>query len=383
MRTIKCIMLTAASAALLTACGGPAANQPLNSAGNSNANAAKPMAAAPTKETLLAMDKAANEAYTKGDSSYFETNLSDKFVMYTGGQRHTKADAIKMIGTVKCEMKSGPTLDDAEMAMIDADTYVISYRNTSDGTCNDGPGGKSEKVPSPVRGATVWVRNGEKWQAAYHGETKIMEAPAADDKGAAKDTKAAPKADTKSDDARKDAKPAVEDDKMAKSSDDKKIGNNKIAPGKAADDKTAKTDDRSAANSSTASAAKPETDANTDALTKLHNSGWEAWRNKDAAAFDKMLTANASFIGPDGSWHSGKADVIKLWTTMNCTGVTKTSFHDTFASALSPTVEMLTGIGTSDGTCDGHKNGDLYQTAIYVKEGNDWRLAFMFESPKM
>jgi hypothetical protein len=50
---------------------------------------------------------------------------------------------------------------------------------------------------------------------------------------------------------------------------------------------------------------------------------------------------------------------------------------------ISPTVEILTLTGSADGTCDGQKNGDLYQTAVYVKEGDTWKLAYMMESPAM
>jgi hypothetical protein len=393
MKTIKCIVLTAAAAALMTACGGPAANQPLNSTANSGA---KPAAEPPAKETLFAMEKEANEAYTKGNSAYFQTNLSDKFVMYPDGHRIGKAEAVAMIANVKCEMKSGPTLDDPQMATIDADTYVISYRMTADGTCTE-PGGKAEKVPSPVRAASIWVRNGSRWDAAFHGETLIMEAknaPAADDKkpAAKADDKSAPKADDKvaksaddkmatSDDGKKTAKA---DDHPTEKAPEKKIGENKTAPGgKPADNTMAKADDKSAASNSGTAPTKASPDANTEALAKTHAAGWEAFRNKDKDFFDKAVTAGVSFVGPDGSWHSGKTDVINLWTTMDCTGMTKTSFRDAVATALSPTLEILTGIGTADGTCMGQKNGDLYNTAVYLKEGNDWHLAFMFESPKM
>ena len=65
---------------------------------------------------------------------------------------------------------------------------------------------------------------------------------------------------------------------------------------------------------------------------------------------------------------------------MKCEGITKVSFTDGFASAVSPTVELLTGKGSADGTCDGQKNGGLYNTAVYVKEGDAWKMAFLFES---
>src|SRR5262249_47586666 len=129
--------------------------------------------AAPSKDALFDMDKKANEAYTKGDSKYFEGLLADKFVMYDMGKRVDRAGALKMIGDAKCDVKS-MSLDEPQMATIDADTAVITYKATFDGTCN-GPDGKPMKVPSPVRSASVYVRNGDKWMAVYHGETLIVD----------------------------------------------------------------------------------------------------------------------------------------------------------------------------------------------------------------
>lgn len=116
-------------------------------------------------------------------------------------------------------------------------------------------------------------------------------------------------------------------------------------------------------------------------MAKTHSAGWEAFRNKDAKWFEANTTKDMSFVDPAGMFHSGQAAVVKLWTAdMKCEGVTKTSFTEAFASAISPTVELLTGKGEADGSCDGQKNGPLYQTAVYVKEGDAWKLTFMFES---
>lgn len=315
----------------IAACGAPATNTPSNTGvANVNTNAAKPVAAAPTVDSLLAMDKAANEAFIKGDAKHFEGMLSDKFMSYDMGQRMSKTQMVGMVGGMKCDVKTW-SLYEPQMSMINADTYVLSYKGTWDGTCA-GPDGKSMKIPSPIRAASVWIRNGDKWQGAFHGENLII------------DPKAPPAAP---------AKPA------AKKEEPKK-------------------DDKAPANTTTSPS------ANTDALVKLHNAGWEAFKAKDAKKFDEMLTANFSMVDPLGGWMTGKANVIKQWTeTMKCEGVTKVSFTEGFATALSPTVELLTGKGTADGTCDGQKNAPLWTSAIYVKEGEAWKLAFMFESAGM
>lgn len=344
MRRIILFACVAATAAMIAACGGTADNKPANNANAANA-AAKPAAAAPTADALLALDKSANEAYFKGDSKFFDGFLSDKYVNYGGGNRSDKAGALTAIAKVKCEMKEFK-LEEPQMAMIDADTYVLSYKGTFDGTCNDGPNGAMKKADSPMRGATVFVRNGDKWQAAFHGENLII------------DPKNPPAAEKKAEPAKDEAK--------------------KEEPKK----EEPKKDEKAASNSNTAAApAKPVADANTDALVKIHTSGWEAFKAKDAKKFDEISATNLAIVDPLGNWLSGQADVIKRWTeTMKCEGVTKVGVSDGFASAISPTVELLTLKGEADGTCDGQKNGPIYQSAVYVKQGDAWKLAFMFES---
>jgi ketosteroid isomerase-like protein len=366
MKTITAVLLTASAALIFAACGAPPAN---NTPANTNANTTKPAPAAPTADALFDMDKKANEAYTKGDSAFFDGFLSDKFTMLGNkGEHYAKADTVKMIGGTKCDIKS-MDLTEPQMAKIDADTYVISYKATWDGTCTEN--GKATKIPSPVREASVYVRNGEKWLGAWHGETKIMGEktgppakanPLMDDNPKAPAKKDQPKAETK--------KPE------AKSAEAKKADPSGAAPA------TALTTAKPA---NAAPAAKPTADPNTDALMKIHTSGWEAWKARDAKKLSDLTSADLSFVEATGMWYGTKDAVIKAWTEPKC-DIKSTSLADGFAQALSPTVEVLYSKGTAAGTCTGPdgkpmKLGALWGTAVYVKEGNDWKLAFLFESP--
>ena len=171
MKRITLFIMTLAAAALFAACGAPADNKPANT--NTNANTAKPVAAAPTKEALFEMDKKANEAWIKGDKAYFESFLGDKFVSFERGQRMSRAELLAMIGSFKCDVKTW-ALEDPQMVKIDADTYVMSYKGNFDGSCT-GPDGKAEKLPSPMRAASLYTRSGEKWVGAFHSETMIID----------------------------------------------------------------------------------------------------------------------------------------------------------------------------------------------------------------
>jgi hypothetical protein len=337
MKKIALLVLLAAAATLVAACGGPTVNTGAN---NANTNTTKPVAAAPTLDALMALDRQANEAYAKGDSKFFEGMLSDKFVILTpGGQRLDKAATVQMISGVKCDIKS-MDLTEPAMSMIDADTYALSYKATWDGTCK-GPDGQSVKVPGPVRSASVWVRSGDKWKAVFHGENLIV-----DPKNQPKDAPAPPK------------KPA--------------------APPK---NQSAKHDNATAVNSNAASnAAAPASatpDAKTDALVKVELALWEAWKAHDGKKLDEMIANDVSFVNIFGTYLGTKAEALKDWTGANCE-IKSVSVSDGFASALSPTVEMLTRKGTAEGTCSGQNVGgtDIWGVSIFVKDGDAWKFAF-------
>lgn len=336
MRRIGTYVLTAMIAVAFSGCGAPAPNA--NSGSNANANTGKTAAAAPTADSLLALDKSANEAYFKGDSKFFEGFLSDKFTMVEGGHRADKATAVKEIGGVKCDVKDGWKLEEPKISMVDADTYVLTYKGTFDGTCTID--GKTTPIPSPSRAGTVWVRNGDKWQAVFHGENPII------------DPKAPPA-----------AKPEARKEEPKK--------------------EEAKPADKPASNSNSAPAAPgPAKSANTDALVALEKSGWEAWKAKDAKKLDEISAKNMTILSSDGSVMD-RAAAIKFWAEMPCENVKTVDVKDGFGTDLSPTVAMLTFIGSADGTCMGQKNGSQDSMSIYVKEDGAWKLAFAFSAASM
>ena len=68
--------------------------------------------------------------------------------MREGGQQMDKAAVIRMIAGNKCDVKDWK-LEDPQMSKIDADTYVLSYKGTFDGSCT-APDGKSiSSKPDP------------------------------------------------------------------------------------------------------------------------------------------------------------------------------------------------------------------------------------------
>lgn len=328
------LSVTAMAALSIWACvDNTNSNKPANTnanASNSNANATASKAA-PTVDNIMAQEKSANEAYVKGDGQFFQGFLSDKFMTSANGKARTKADAVKGISEVKCDVKS-INLSEGKLAKIDDDNYVFVYKNESDGTCKED--GKDQKVPSPMRAATVWTRGaGDKWQPIWHGNTAIV------------DPKNAPKAP-----AAGPAAPAKDDKSMANS------------------------------NSNANSSAAPAADANVEAMTAVEKSGWEAWKARDANKLGALLTSNASFVGLFGTYDATKDEVLKDWTGGKCE-IKSTNVSDVHGQTISPTFGYILFKGTPEGECDGMKVAPVWGASFYVKEGDTWKLAFGFESP--
>jgi hypothetical protein len=313
---------SALAVTFLAACAAPADKAPARSA---STEAAKRSTEPPTASALLALDRQANEAYFKGDAVFFAGLLSDRFLMLgPGGARLDKASSTGMIAGVRCDVRDGWTLDEPHFSTVDADTYILSYRGTFDGSCT--MDGTTVKIPSPVRAATVWVRSGEKWLAAFHGENPIFD-PAA--------TKTAP------------SEPGAE--RKAAGKDDT------AAPG--------------------AGSAPPAADPSTAAMVAVEIAVWEAWKNRDAKALESLTASELAFVDIFGNVTSGKAETILFWTGHAC-NVHSVRVADGTSTLLSPTVGVLTFKGILEGTCGGQEFPVIYGTSVYARQGEAWKLAF-------
>jgi hypothetical protein len=228
---------------------------------------------------------------------------------------------VKMIGGNKCNVKDW-RLDHPLMARIDADTYVLSYRGTFDGSCA-GPDGQPMKIPSPIRAATVWIRAGDTWRTAFHGQDPIF------------DPKSPP------------------------------------SPAKAAGVKESKEDDSAVA------IAKVAADPSTVAMMAVEKSVWEAWMAKDAAKLQELTTPDFSFQNIFGTYFANRADALKNFTSAYC-DIKSVSVTDGEGILLSPAIGILNRTGTAEGTCNGQKlpRVPIYGTSVFVKDGDSWKLAF-------
>ena len=309
MKRILLFFIAVAISAFFSACQPPAANttaNTANSANTANANAAKPTAAAPTKESLMTMEKAGWEAWKNRDAKWTEENYSEKAMNISGTGRSDKAAAIKSYSEQKCEIKSY-SLSDDQMQMVGPDVAVLTFRGTQDYVCD------GKKGPSDVHAASIYVREGDKWKAAFYAETPVV------------DPKAAPKPPT-----------VVKKEEPA------------------------------------ATEAKP--DALTEALLTVEKRSWEGWKNKDAKALEEDLSKDFVFVS--GMGRMDHAATIKAWTTENKCEVKSYWLSDAKSAPLSNTVSLMTFKGGGEGTCEGQPLTTDWYGVLYIKEGEAWRLAF-------
>lgn len=237
-----------------------------------------------------------------------------------------------MISGVKCDVEEGWALTEPRVTKIDDGAYVLSYESNLEGSCT--ADGKTETIPSPVRAATVWVRNGETWQAAFHAENLIVDPTA-------------PPATGKEEEPRMDDKAAVNDNTAA-------------AP----------------------APAEPTADPITDALMAAETSLWEAWKAKDAKKIEALTAEEIAFVNIFGTYFANKADALRDWTGATC-AVKSFALTNGRGTAVSPTVGILTLTGTVYGTCGGMdiSGQKIYGSSVYVKDGNAWKWVFGFNSP--
>ncbi len=244
----------------LIACNETTTTKPANNAVNAvNSTAVKPAPAASTKDALMALERSAYEAWKTKDAKFWETFLTENFVGFGAIGRMDRAAAIKEYSGTDCEVKSYALSDD-QMTAVGSDVAYITYKATYEGTCG------GQKLPAQAYAFGVYVRSGDKWKGAFHGESAVI------------DPKAPP------------AKPAAPAAKMGEL----------------------------------------KSDATTDAMLAPLKSGWEAWKNRDAKGIGEVLTQNLSFIQQDGqrfdragalkAWTEPKCE-IKSFSLSDASGV--------------------------------------------------------------
>lgn len=116
-----------------------------------------------------------------------------------------------------------------------------------------------------------------------------------------------------------------------------------------------------------------KTDALTDALMAIENKAWEAWKTRDKAAIESVMSKDFMYVS--GLGRMTKADATKEWGDKKCEGL-DFKLTDPMGISLGPDVALVTYKADSKGTCDGKPVTPAFWVASFdVKEGDAWKNA--------
>ncbi len=113
---------------------------------------------------IIALEKAAWNAWKNKDSSWFQKNLADDALSVNSGGVFDKAQIIK--GYSECDVKSY-SLDDFKFRMLDKNVALITFTGNQNAVCG------GEKNPTSVRVTSIYVKRDGKWLNSFYMETAI------------------------------------------------------------------------------------------------------------------------------------------------------------------------------------------------------------------
>jgi ketosteroid isomerase-like protein len=310
MGNTKSFVFTAAAALVFSAGFG------ISIAGNANASITTETAgaAAPTEVALVALEKSAYAAWQSKNAAFWDKFLSKNFVGWGASGRLDKSSATKEYAGADCDIKSY-AVSETHVSPRGQQAALITYKDTVDGSCG------GQKIPVNSWAATVYLRDGGQWKAAFHAQAAVVD-------------------------------PAAPPLRQAYTSGEQEVGQFKPTP----------------------------QDARVGTLLPIERKVWEAWKDRDAKRLSALMAEDISFINIFGTYLVNKAEGLKNWSGTGC-NVKSVGLTDAVATVLSPTVGILTFKATADGTCFGQKVGPVWGSSIYVKSGGAWKWTFGINVP--
>jgi len=119
--------------------------------------------------------------------------------------------------------------------------------------------------------------------------------------------------------------------------------------------------------------------ATKDALVRLENRAYDAWKSKDATFWDTFLSDK--FVGYGLSGKLDKASAKEEYTRNDCE-IKSYALSDEQMRLLGERAALITYKTSVDGTCGGQKMpANSWAASIYVREGGRWKGVFHAASP--
>jgi len=111
----------------------------------------------------------------------------------------------------------------------------------------------------------------------------------------------------------------------------------------------------------------------TDALMQKENAAWQAFKDKNADAFKKIVSANMTAVYAEGLYDTQKeVDSMAKWD------IKSFAINDYKVNSPGSNVAIATYTVTLDGTFNGKDASGTYNasTVWYKKSGEEWRAIF-------
>lgn len=113
-------------------------------------------------------------------------------------------------------------------------------------------------------------------------------------------------------------------------------------------------------------------------IIALEKQGWEAWKNRNSSWFQTNLTEDALFVSSDGV--ANKSQIVKfMGSECDLKGYSLNNFKFLM---LDKNSALITFTAMQDGVCSGKTlPAGVHGSAIYVKRGAQWLVAFYTDTP--
>ena len=119
-------------------------------------------------DRLGALEERSYAAWKSGDTTFWKTFLADQFVAWGSAGRLDERTAVPVLGGGGCQIESY-RLTDIQVTALTARAAVLTHRTDVNGVCH----GKT-LVPAYYT-ATVFVREGKQWKAAFRAQSAIVD----------------------------------------------------------------------------------------------------------------------------------------------------------------------------------------------------------------
>lgn len=117
------------------------------------------------KQHIIALDKAAWQAWKDKNVQYFRDHTTEDFLSISGNSVSNKAQVLAATPT-ECDVKSF-ALDNFQFIVLNSSAVVLTYTVVQDATCG------GEKIPAKVRASVNYVKRNGKWLEAFYVDAPI------------------------------------------------------------------------------------------------------------------------------------------------------------------------------------------------------------------